>query len=131
MLKFGNKEFRNLQEQVGKNKKDIASILHENRVLNQFGIKVVGQEESIDDMPTVLEYKIDNPEWEYGDAYAIGEEEPYTLYVLTRANNTHEDDYWFDIGKFPAPGPEGPEGPEGPKGPQGQTGNTGTSGAAP
>lgn len=62
MLKFGNKEFRNLQEQVEKNMKDILFILEEEGVLNSFGIKVVGQEESTDDLPTVEDYKEDNPE---------------------------------------------------------------------
>ena len=128
MLKFGNKEFRNLQEQVAKNMKDIQFILAEEGVLNEFGIKVVGQEDSAGDMPTVADYKENNPDWAYGDAYAIGEEAPYELYILTRANGTHPDDYWFDIGEFPVPGPEGPEGPEGPQGPQGETGNPGADG---
>ena len=40
----------------------------------------------------------------------------------------HEDDYWFNIGEFPMPGPEGPEGPAGEQGPQGPTGDTGANG---
>lgn len=105
MLKFGNKEFRNLQEQVFKNMSDINFILQEEGVLNEFGIKVVGQEESAANMPTVADYKENNPDWEYGDAYAVGTEAPYELYVLTRANGTHPNDYWFNIGEFPAVGP--------------------------
>ena len=131
MLKFGNKEFRNLQEQVKKNMDDILFILQEEGVLNEFGIKVVGQEESVLDMPTVAQYKEDNPDWSYGDAYAIGEEDPYELYILTRANGTHPNDYWFNIGEFPVPGPEGPEGPQGETGPQGQTGPAGQDGISP
>lgn len=57
MLNFGNKEFRNLQEQVLKNMQDIASIEDGTMVLSEFGIKVVGEVDSVDDMPTVLEYK--------------------------------------------------------------------------
>ena len=57
MLKFGNKEFRNLQEQVKKNMDDIMFILQEEGVLNQFGVKVVGQEDTALDMPTVDDYK--------------------------------------------------------------------------
>lgn len=131
MLKFGNKEFRNLQEQVKKNMDDISFILQEEGVLNEFGIKVVGQEASVIDMPTVDDYKEDNPEWSYGDAFAIGTEEPYELYILTRANGTHPNDYWFNIGEFPAPGPQGPEGPQGEVGPQGPTGNPGADGVSP
>ena len=118
MLNFGNREFRNLQEQVKKNMDDISFILEQEGVLNEFGIKVVGQEESTDDIPSVADYKEDNPDWAYGDAYAIGTEAPYTLYVLTRANGTHPNDYWFDIGEFPV------QGPQGEKGDKGDTGST-------
>ena len=131
MLKFGNKEFRNLQEQVKKNMDDIMFILQEEGVLNEFGIKVVGQEQSVIDMPTVDNYKEDNPDWEYGDAYAVGTEAPYELYILTRANGTHPDDYWFNIGEFPMPGPQGEEGPQGQDGPQGPTGPSGQDGVSP
>lgn len=128
MLKFGNKEFRNLQEQVEKNMKDILFILQEEGVLNEFGIKVVGQETSIANMPTVEDYKENNPDWAYGDAYAIGTDSPYELYILTRANGTHSNDYWFNIGEFPVAGPQGPQGEQGPQGPQGQTGPSGADG---
>ena len=110
MLKFGNKDFRNLQEQVLKNMDDISFILQEEGVLNEFGIKVVGQEEDVEDLPTVAEYKEETEDWAYGDTFAIGTEAPYTLYVLTRANGSHDEDYWFNIGQFPVPGPQGPEG---------------------
>ena len=43
MLTIGNEEFRNLEEQVEKNKSDILYMLEEEGTLNQFGIKVVGQ----------------------------------------------------------------------------------------
>ena len=125
MLKFGNKEFRNLQEQVKKNMDDIMFILQEEGVLNEFGIKVVGQEESVLDMPTVEEYKEEVSDWQYGDAYAIGTEAPYELYILTRANGSHPNDYWFNIGEFPMPGPQGETGP------QGQTGPSGADGVSP
>lgn len=117
MLKYGNQEFRNLQEQVFKNMKDIEFILQEEGVLNEFGIKVVGQEETYADMPSVAKYKEDNPNWEYGDAFAVGVEAPYELYILTRANGTHPVDYWFEIGEFPVAGPQGPQGEAGPAGP--------------
>ena len=118
MLNYGNKEFRNLQEQVLKNMDDIRFILEEEGVLNEFGIKVIGEEEAVADMPTVAEYKEDNEDWAYGDTYAIGTEAPYTLYVLTRANGSHPSDYWFDIGQFPK------QGPKGDKGDKGDIGNT-------
>ena len=130
MLKFGNKEFRNLQEQVFKNMSDIANLKTSGLVLDEFGIKVVGQESSVANMPTVADYKESNPDWEYGDAYAIGTEAPYTLYILTREDANHVSDYWFNIGQFPMPGPQGPQGIQGETGPQGQTGATGQNGAS-
>ena len=45
MLKVDSKEYRNLQEQVYKNMSDIATIKAGKYVLDEFGIKVVGQEE--------------------------------------------------------------------------------------
>lgn len=130
MLNFGNKEFRNLQEQVFKNMRDIENLNQGAVVLDEFGIKVIGQVDTVMEMPTVADYKENNPDWEYGDAYAVGTEAPYTLYILTRENETHAEDFWFDIGDFPAPGPQGPQGPQGETGPQGQTGNPGQDGAS-
>lgn len=128
MIRVDDVILRNLQEQVDKNKDDILYILTEEGVLNQFGIKVIGQEETTADLPTVDDYKEDNPNWEYGDAYAIGTEAPYTLYILTRANGTHINDYWFNIGTFPMPGPQGPQGETGAAGEQGEQGEQGEPG---
>ena len=57
MLKYGNKEFRNLQEQVEENMLNIARIMEGSVVLDEFGIKVVGQVAAEADLPTVAEYK--------------------------------------------------------------------------
>lgn len=57
MLKYGNKEFRNLQEQVKKNMDDIEGIIKGSAVLSEFGIKVVGTVASVADLPTIQEYK--------------------------------------------------------------------------
>lgn len=135
MLTIGNEEFRNLEEQVEKNKSDILYMLEEEGVLNQFGIKVVGQATTSDELPIPSSYTGD-----FGDAYAIGATSPYTLYIYTRANGTHPNNYWFNIGQFPlqgpkgadgatgARGPEGPEGKQGPQGPQGKQGPQGIQG---
>lgn len=126
MFKYDGKEFRNLQEQVEKNKNDILYILEQEGVLNEFGIKVVGEVESISDLPST-----DSEEFaalEYGDTYAVGTEEPYNLYIKTRANGTHPTDYWFSLGVFPLPGPQGPQGPQGEQGIQGPQGEQGAQG---
>lgn len=128
MLKFGNKEFRNIQEQVYKNMKDIQDFQEGVQVLDEFGIKVVGEVPTLADLPTVEEYQAAHEDWEYGDAYAVGTEAPYDLYILTRENDSVEEDHWFDIGEFPAPGPQGEQGIQGPQGPQGLTGPQGPQG---
>ncbi len=118
MLNFGNKEFRNLQEQVLKNMQDIQDIEQGATVLADFGIKVVGQVDSTDDLPDPAEY-----EGEYGDAYLVGTEKPYNYYIFTRAFEGQEEPSWFDLGEFPVPGPQGAQGP------QGETGATPVIGA--
>lgn len=126
MLTIGNEEFRNLEEQVEKNKNDILYMLEEEGALNQFGIKVVAQEQTVDALPAPTEYTGD-----FGDAYAIGTRSPYTLYIYTRANGTHPNNYWFNIGQFPLQGPKGSDGapgPQGPVGPQGIQGPIGLQG---
>ena len=124
MITVDGKQLRNLQEQVEKNKQDILYMLEEEGVLNQFGIKVVGQETSIVALPDPTTYTGD-----YGDAYAIGTEPPYDLYIFTRPNGTHPNNYWFDIGKFPFQGPKGDKGDKGDTGATGATGAKGDTGA--
>lgn len=77
--------------------------LHDNEVdWNLLGIKVIGH---IDALP------IPEGTYEYGDAYMVGTETPYDMYIYTRPDgNVHTDGYWFPIGKFPMPGPAGPKG---------------------
>lgn len=123
MLTIGNEEFRNLEEQVEKNKNDILYMLEEEGVLNQFGIKVVGQGQTVDALPDPATYTGD-----FGDAYAIGTTSPYILYIYTRANGTHPNNYWFNIGQFPMPGPKGEDGKDGAPGLQGPQGIQGIQG---
>ena len=77
--------------------------LHDNEVdWNLLGIKVIGH---IDALP------IPEGTYEYGDAYMVGTETPYDMYIYTRPDgNVHTEGYWFPIGKFPMPGPKGPKG---------------------
>lgn len=133
MITIDGKELRSLEEQVLKNKQDIEYMLEEEGALNQFGIKVVGQVDTAAALPDPTTYT-----GEYGDAYAVGLSSPYVLYIWTRANGTHPNDYWFNIGQFPLVGPQGPkgkdgepgaQGPQGIQGPQGMPGPTGATGA--
>lgn len=111
MLNYGNKDFRNLQEQVLKNMRDIQDIEQGATVLADFGIKIVGQVDSAEDLPSPATY-----EGDYGDAYIVGESEPYEYYIFTRAFEGQEEPSWFDLGQFPVPGPQGETGPQGPAG---------------
>lgn len=128
MLTIDGVQYRNLQEQVRKNKDDILAIINEQGTLNQFGIKVVGQVPYLNDLPTPEEYKSSNPNYEYGDTYAVGAQAPYSLYILTRASGTYPNDYWFEIGQFPMPGPTGPKGDKGDTGSRGPIGAQGPQG---
>ena len=128
MITIDGKTYRNLEEQVQKNKEDIYYIITQQGALNEFGIKVVGEVESIEQLPSVEAYKASNPNWEYGDTMAVGATAPRELYTLTRAGLTHEADYWMDLGEFPLAGPQGPQGIQGPQGATGQTGATGATG---
>lgn len=115
------KVLRNLEAQVEKNKEDIAAHYNRDRVLADFGIRVIGQISSADDLPDPSTFSGD-----YGDAYAVGASDPYSFYIWTRADIDagHPEDYWFDIGPLAIVGPQGPIGPQGPQGETGERGNT-------
>ena len=114
MYEINNYELRNLQEQVLKNKEEIARHWDVDRVLADFGIKVLGRLNTADPYltdPTSPEYIIgDN----YGDAYTVGEEglEKYQIYVWTRPNENagESNPYWLYIGYMTIQGPPGPAG---------------------
>ena len=109
-------ELRNLQEQVLKNKDDILKHFQRDEVLADFGIRIIGQvetEEELNALPT--------EGLEYGDAYAVGAQSPFNYYIWTRANNLSDTDYWFAFGEIAIAGPQGP------KGDKGATGATGKS----
>ena len=119
MIKIDNIEYRNLEEQVLKNKEDIANHYNMDRVLADFGIRIIGTLGDADELENVP-----HPE-AYGDAYAVGREAPYDFYIWTRAdaNAGHPEDYWLGIGQLAIAGPEGPQGPKGEDGATGQRGS--------
>ena len=109
MLNFGNKEFRNIQEQVYKNMKDISDI----KEIANVGINVKYIEASVSDLPT--------EDVEDGVIAAVGSATPYTLYV-------YNEEEWKSLGQFPLPGPQGEQGVQGERGPVGQQGPVGPQG---
>nr|DAW95828.1 MAG TPA: collagen triple helix repeat protein [Bacteriophage sp.] len=124
----------NLEMQVLKNKNDIEDLQNVKRTIQSLGIKVVANVENASDIPAVITYKLNNPGWNYGDAYTVGLQEPYQFWILTRADKTsnnplHQVDYWFNLGTLTGPqGPQGPQGVAGPQGPQGDIGPQGSTG---
>ena len=99
MLKFGNKEFRNLEEQVEKNKEDIQNLAAGISAVMGFMPTVKGVYATADQIP--------EGSYNTGDTFLIGSSTPYSVYIYT-ANNT-----WQDVGQFPVAGPKGDKGEKG------------------
>lgn len=117
MYKDNKTSVRNIQEQVLENSRLINDILYVRKLLNEFGIKVVGEVESANDLPNPQTYS-----GSYGDAYAVGTTTPYDLYIFTRPFEGDEFPHWFNIGPFPVAGPQGEQGEQGEQGIQGNPG---------
>ena len=71
MFEVDGKVFRNIQEQVQKNKSDIAAWSNIEFTLNNMGITVLGRVDTESDIPEGT--------YSYGDAYLVGTEEPYDI----------------------------------------------------
>ena len=110
--------YLNLQQQVGKNKKDIEDLRTVKFALERAGVRVVGEEASASDLPDPITYG-----GEPGDAYLIGTEAPFDMYVFTQPSVGETNYKWFNIGAFPAIGPQGEQGLQGEQGPQGDASN--------
>lgn len=103
------------QCQIEKNRQDIEAIINDAVAFNYIGMKVVGQVNTADELPKKADYEV----WpyDYGDAFAVGTNDPYNYYLWTRAFGAYLSDHWFNIGVFP-----GPSTVPGPKGDTGETG---------
>lgn len=123
MIQKNGKERLNLEDTVRWCVSNISNIYETNELLSDFGIRVVGQGLTTDDLPNPATYT-----GEFGDAYAIGSEVPYQFYIYTRPFDENEDPQWFYVGVFPAVGPAGPTGPVGATGPEGKRGSQWFSG---
>lgn len=109
MFQLNDTLYRNLEEQVQKNKEDIAYHMEITRVLADFGITVLGRVDTYEDIANIDE----GENWGYG--YLVGpEDDPngYVVYVWTRPNADIGKDtaYWLNIGKISIVGPQGPQG---------------------
>lgn len=102
MITLNGKILRNLEEQVLANKDNINAM--------QYGIKIVGVVDDLDNLPT--------ENVEYGTAYLYAPENSQTSYDLYIYVNSDE---WFNIGQFPLQGPQGLQGLQGIKGDNGNS----------
>lgn len=119
MLKFGNKEFRSLEEQV----QYLTEALRTGKLIDELGIKVLGVYPDIVTATTTVK----GPYY-YGDAFQIGTAKPYNLYIYTRKDGSEVTGEWIDFGPFPAPGPKGEKGDKGDPGTPGRDGERGPIG---
>ena len=108
MITIDKVTYRNLQEQVQKNKEDIAAWQNVEFTLNNFGIKVLGKVDSESDIPAGT--------YEYGDAYLVGLTDPFDLYIYTRNKEAADSGSFVNVGPLNVIGQEGPQGPQGPAG---------------
>ena len=122
-ITIDNKTYRNLEEQVLKNKEDIARHYEVDRVLANFGIKVLGVYDTVEQLPTEGN--------EFGDAYGVRSTSPMDYYVWTRANTNvgEPNDYWLNVGALSIVGPQGAQGIQGQKGDTGVRGSKWYSGS--
>lgn len=109
MITIDKVTYRNLQEQVEKNKRDIEAWSSIEVTLNNFGIKVLGRVDYVSDIPEAT--------FEYGDAYLVGLNEPFDVYIYTRTDG--DVGMFINMGPLNIVGQEGPQGPQGPKGEDG------------
>lgn len=121
---YNNKEYRNLQQQVLENMKDIEEL----RGISATNVNIKAFVDSAEELEDITDV-------EQGDIAAVGSSAPFVLY-------TYNNDEWIELGEFPKPGPQGeqgeqgpvgpqgPMGPQGPQGPQGARGLTGSQGPA-
>ena len=105
---------RNLYEQVQENKLNIQKHYDADRVLEDYGIKVIGHVDFMDQLPAAGLYT-----GAYGDAYTVGVSTPYEFYIFTRPFSGETENQWFNLGELAIQGPKGEQGPEGPQGPKG------------
>ena len=119
MLKFGNKEFRSLEEQV----QFLTEALRTGKLIDELGIKVLGV---YPDIVTAIK-AVPGPYY-FGDAFEVGNKKPYNLYIYTRKDGSEQIGEWIDFGPFPAPGPKGEKGDKGDKGDNGRDGERGPIG---
>lgn len=96
------------------------------RVLADFGIKVLGRVNYTSQIPGFIDPINDPYAGKFGDAYLVSQgannTAPYDIFIWTRRepDSVEPDGYWLDIGVLATVGPKGDKGDPGPAGPRGE-----------
>lgn len=97
------------------------------RVLADFGIRVLGRVNYAADIPGNSGDIEDRYQGNFGDAYLVSQnhdgQAPFDIFIWTRLtpDSVEPEGYWLNLGLLSTVGPRGPEGPEGPKGATGES----------
>ena len=108
MLKYGNRDFRNLQEQVYANMKNIEDIIKGSDITMDYKLNIVAQVASAANLPDANTYK-----GSYGDIYIVGEKAPLDAYVFGKVYENENAPSWIELGEIFVEGPQGPKGEPG------------------
>lgn len=123
MLKYGNRDFRNLQEQVYANMRNIEDIIKGSDVMADYTLNIVGQVDEAAELPDADTY-----EGKLGDIYVVGESSPFHCYVFAKVYEYENAPSWVDLGAIFVQGPQGEQGIQGPAGQDGADGQDGAAG---
>ena len=123
MLKYGNRDFRNLQEQVYANMRNIEDIIKGSDVMADYTLNIVGQVDEAAELPDADTY-----EGKLGDIYVVGESSPFHCYVFAKVYENENAPSWIDLGAIFVQGPQGIQGEQGPAGADGADGQDGAAG---
>lgn len=121
-ININGKIYYNLEQTVAVLVQKVLNLEGIGGTINEFGIII---KDTPVDKPADLPVSGEN----YGDAYLVGTEPPYNIYIWTRSELS--DGEWVNIGQFPLQGPQGVQGVPGPQGApgiQGPKGDTGLQG---
>ena len=108
MLKYGNRDFRNLQEQVYANMKNIEDIIKGSDITMDYKLNIVAQVATAANLPNADTY-----EGSYGDIYIVGEKAPLDAYVFGKVYENENAPSWIELGEIFVEGPQGPKGEPG------------------
>lgn len=125
---YNDKKFNNLEVQVGQLTVAVQDIIQGSLTAAYFGIAVKDIVSSTSHIPNY-----DTPDQytgKRGDAYLVGGDPPYRMYIYTETDSGPNNYTWLNVGSFPTPGPAGPKGDSivGPKGDRGLQGVPGVKG---